>query len=145
MAISSPYVCSIWCTSVTNGRDLLASLGDPSKFQRVSRLGFVTTGGQPNFARCLSVSWAGILYIHFRRLLLLTEFCQEQYSLYVQVVRSPICQRYCTALEQRPSAKLCGVIQEIESRKFLQRRHLYSAGRLSRWASAHILVYGRPM
>jgi len=90
MAISSPYVCSIWCTSVTNGRDLLASLGDPSKFQRVSRLGFVTTGGQPNFARCLSVSWAGILYIHFRRLLLLTEFCQEQYSLYVQVVRSPI-------------------------------------------------------
>jgi len=50
------------------------SLGHPSKFQRVSRLGFVTaatsfTGGQPNFARCLAVSWAGTLYIHFRELL----------------------------------------------------------------------------
>jgi len=52
----------------------LASLRHPSKFQRVSRLGFVTAptsfnGGQPNFARCLAVSWAGTLYIHFRRLL----------------------------------------------------------------------------
>ena len=38
-----------------------------SKFQRVSRLAFVTaatslTGGQPNFARWLAVSWAGTLY-----------------------------------------------------------------------------------
>ena len=46
----------------------------PSKFQRVSRVGFVTaatslTGGQPNFARCLAVSWAAILYILFRGLL----------------------------------------------------------------------------
>jgi len=51
-------------------------LGHPSKFQRVSRLGFVTAamsliGGQPNLARCLAVSWAGTLYklIHFRGLL----------------------------------------------------------------------------
>jgi len=48
--------------------------GHPSKFQRVSRLGFVTAatslnGSQPNFARCLAVSRAGTLYIHFRRLL----------------------------------------------------------------------------
>jgi len=55
----------------TNGWDRLA---DPSKFQPVSRLGFVTAptslnGGQPNFARCLAVSWAGTLYIHFRGLL----------------------------------------------------------------------------
>jgi len=39
----------------TDGGDLLASLGHPSKFQPVSRLGFVTAatslnGGQPNFA-----------------------------------------------------------------------------------------------
>ena len=44
-----------------NGWDRLAGLGYHSKFQRVSRLGFVTaatsfTGGQPNFARCLAVS-----------------------------------------------------------------------------------------
>ena len=45
-----------------------------SKFQRVLRLGFVTaatsfTGGQPNFARCLAVSWAATVCIHFRGLL----------------------------------------------------------------------------
>ena len=63
----------------TNGWDLLASLGHPCKFQRVSRLGSVTvrhssSGRQPNFA----------------------------------------------ALNRG--------------------RHLYSAGRPSRWALAHILV-----
>ena len=61
----------------TNRRDRLASLGHPGKFQRVSRLGFDTApawlnGGQPNFARCLTVSTVG--YIHFRGLLPLTEF-----------------------------------------------------------------------
>ena len=45
------------------------SLRHRSKFQRVSCLGFVTaatslTGGQPNFARCLAVSWIGTVYIH---------------------------------------------------------------------------------
>ena len=39
----------------TNSQDRLVSLGHPSKFQRVSQLGFVTAlmslnGGQPNFA-----------------------------------------------------------------------------------------------
>ena len=58
----------------TNSWKRLASLGHPSKFQRVSRLGFITAlmslnGGQSNSARCLSVSWAGTLYIHFRGLL----------------------------------------------------------------------------
>jgi len=57
-----------------NGWDLLASLGHPSKFQRVSHLVFVTaatslTAGQPNFAGCLAVSWAATLYIHFLVLL----------------------------------------------------------------------------
>jgi len=58
----------------TKGWDLLASFGHPSKFQWVSRLGFVTAptslnGGQLNFARCLAISCAGILYIHFWELL----------------------------------------------------------------------------
>ena len=58
----------------SNGWDRFGKLGHPSKFQRVSRLGLVTaattlTGGQPNFARCLAVSWAGTVYIHFRGLL----------------------------------------------------------------------------
>ena len=69
----------IWWTSAYNSWDLLASLGHPCKFQRVSHLGSVTarhssSGRQPNFA----------------------------------------------ALNRG--------------------RHLYSAGRPSRWALAHILV-----
>jgi len=41
--------------------------GTPSEFQRVSRLGFVTAptslnADQPNFARCLAVSWTATLY-----------------------------------------------------------------------------------
>jgi len=54
---------------LTNGCYLLTSLRHPSKFERVSRLGFVTAatslnGSQSNFARCLAVSWSGIHYIH---------------------------------------------------------------------------------
>jgi len=70
----------------TNGWDRLASLGHPSKFQPVLRLGFSTAPtlfvrGQPNFAWCLAVSWAGTLYIHFfggGGSCPLTEFCQVQ-------------------------------------------------------------------
>jgi len=57
----------------TSGWDRFVSLGHLSKLQRVSRLGFIAatslTGSQPNFARCLAVSWAATLYIHFRGLL----------------------------------------------------------------------------
>ena len=49
-------------------------------------------------------------------------------------------QRYCTAVQQWASAKLCGVVQGMELRNFRRGRHLYSAGRPSRWAPAHILV-----
>jgi len=61
-----------------NGWDLLASLGHPSKFQRASRLGFVTAPkspheGQPN---CIMIG----------RLL----GWYTQNSLWVQVLRSPI-------------------------------------------------------
>jgi len=49
-------------------------------------------------------------------------------------------QRYGTADQQRALAKLCGVVQGMELRNFCRRRHIYSAGRPSRWASAHILV-----
>ena len=79
----------------TNGRHRLASLVHPRKFQRDSRIRFVNTptsltGSQPNLARCLAVSWADASYIHLRGLLPLTEFCQVQNSLCVQVLRCPI-------------------------------------------------------
>jgi len=53
----------------TSSRDRFGSLWHPSKFERVSCLGFVTaatslTRGQPNFAQCLAMSWAGTLYIY---------------------------------------------------------------------------------
>jgi len=67
----------------TNGWDRFGSLRHPSKFQRVSRLGFNQT------ARRLAVSRAGTLYIHFGGSCL-TESCQVQYSLCVQVVRSSL-------------------------------------------------------
>jgi len=38
------------------------------------------------------------------------------------------------------SAKLCGMVQGMELRNFCRSRHLHSAGQLSPWASAHILV-----
>ena len=74
---------------------MLVSLGHPSKFQRLSRLGFVTaatsfTGGLSNFDRCLAVSGAGTFYTILGGFCPLTEFCQVQTSLYVQVLRSPI-------------------------------------------------------
>ena len=70
--------------------DPFGSLGQLSKFQRVSHIGFVTAatsfiGGQPYFARCLAVSWAATLYIHFRGSCSLTEFHHVQNSLCVQL------------------------------------------------------------
>jgi len=62
----------------------------------------------------------------------LIEFWHMQNSLCVQVLRSRI-------YWQRASAKLCGVVQGIELQNFRRGCHLYSAGRASRWSSAHIL------
>jgi len=61
----------------------------------VSRLGFLTAPmslnrGQPNFARCLAVSWARTLYIHFWVSCPLTEIGQVENSLCVEVLCSPI-------------------------------------------------------
>ena len=69
------------------------------------------------------------IYI-FGGLLPLTEFCPVQFSLYT----SKSCvllywQRYCTAVKQRASAKVCGVVQGMELGNFCRGRHLYSAGR----------------
>ena len=79
----------------TNCWDRFGSLGHPSKFQRVSHLGFVTVstsvnGDEPNFARYLAISWASKLYIHFWGLLSPKEFCQVQDSLCVQHLHSPV-------------------------------------------------------
>jgi len=133
----------------TNGWDVLASLGHPNKFQRVSRLGFVTaatslTGGQPNFAQCLAVSWAatlGPIYTFSGALAPWRNFatCKIHFASKSGVVL--YWQRYLLhGTLTAGSAKLCGVVQGMELRNFRRGRHLYSVGRPSRWASAHILV-----
>jgi len=79
---------------------------------------------QPNFAQCLAVSLPATLYIHFQGLL-------PRDGILPRVkmhVRSNSCvllhwQRYCTALQQRASAKLYGVVQGMELRNFRRRRH----------------------
>jgi len=110
----------------TNGWERFVSLGHPTKFQQVSRLGVITAptsliGGQPNFTRCLAVSWAGILYIHFGGSCPLTEFCQVQNSLCVSkscvlLYIGSVTARH--ALQQWASAKLCGAVQGMELQNF---------------------------
>jgi len=50
-------------------------------------------------------------------------------------------QHYCTALQQRVSAELFGMVRRMELQNFCRGCHLYSVGRPSDWASAHILVW----
>jgi len=69
--------------------------GTTANFNGFCLLGFITawmllSGGQPNFAQCLAVSWTGTLCIHFWGLLHLTEFCQVQSSPCIQVLHSAI-------------------------------------------------------
>jgi len=129
----------------TNGWDHLASLRHPSKFQPVSSFVFVTAatyliGSQPNCARCLAIP--GLVHYTFSEALAPWRnfvWCKIHFT-------SESCvllywQHYCTTRQQGASAKLCGVVQGMGLRNFRRGRHLYSAGRSSRWASAHIVVY----
>jgi len=93
----------------TSGWDRFGGLRHLSKFQRLSRLGFVTaatsfTTGQPIFAGYLAVSWAATLYIHLLGLLPLTEFRHVQIWLCDQVLHSYYWQRYCMALQHSSEA-----------------------------------------
>jgi len=122
----------------TNGWDWLASLRNPCKFQRVSRVGFVTAptslnGSQRNFAWCLAFSWAGTLYIHFWariarcKIHFASKFCVLLYWQY-----------YCsTALEQWSSAKLCDMVQGMELRNFHRWRHLYGRAAITLGIGPH--------
>jgi len=80
------------------------------------------------------------VYIHFRRLLPCDGIYPAQNSLYVHVLLSPILAALLHGSPAAALAKLCGVVQGMELQNFRRGRHLYSAGRLSPWTSAHILV-----
>ena len=122
----------------TSGWDRLAGLGHHSKFQRLSRLGFFTAatslnGSQPNFARCLAVSWAGRLFIHFRRLLPRNGILPgAKFTL-----RPPSLALCCIG---SVTARHSNSGREPNFAALSTQRHLYSARRPSCWALAHILV-----
>jgi len=134
----------------TNVQDLLASLGHPSKFQQLSHLGSVTAPmllnkGQPNFARCLAVSYTVYYICIFGGSCPLTEFCQLKNSLCAQLLRSPKLAPLLHSTRALSSAKVYSVVQRMELRNFHRGRHLYLVGRPLHWASAHILVYIVPI
>jgi len=121
----------------TNGWDRFVSLGHPSKFQQVSRLGVVTAptslnGRQSNFARCLAVSWAGTVYTLAGAFLPKGIFTGAKFTLRPNLAFSYISSVTArhTSTERQPNFAALS-----------RGRYLYSAGRPSRWASAHILVF----
>ena len=111
--------------------------GTRSKFQWVLRLGFVTAltllnRCQPNFARCLAVSWTGTVCIHFRRLLPPDGILPAvKFTL-----RPNLAFYYIGSVTAQHSSTGHQPNFVVLSRG----HHLYSAGRPSSWESAHILV-----
>ena len=120
-------------------------LGTPANFDGFRVLASLVatsfTGGQSNFARCLAaLLGCYIIYTLSAALAPLTEFRHVQNSLCAQVLCSPILAALLHGSRATGSAKLCDVVQGMELRDYGRERHLYSAGRPSRWASAHIVV-----
>jgi len=90
-------------------------------------------GSQPNFSRCLAVSWVGRLFIHFRRLLPHNAILQGAKS----TLRPPsLALSHIGSVTARHSSSG----RDPNFAALSSRRHLYSAGRPSRWALAHIVV-----
>jgi len=81
--------------------------------------------------------WPSAALAHY---IYLKEFCRCKVHFMSKSCALLYWQRYCTALQQWVSAKLCGVVQGMELWNLRREHHLYSAGRPSRWKSAHILV-----
>jgi len=137
-----PQYCEVW---PTNGWDRFRNLGHSSKFQRVSRLGCYfsdVTHWRPT-KPCMTfgclLGWYTI-YTFLGALRPEGILPGAKFTLRPKSCVLLYWQRYCTALEQLASAKICGVLQGMELRNCCRGCHLYSAGRPSRWASAHILV-----
>jgi len=100
-------------------------------------------GSQPNFAEhlvthlawCLAVSWAGTLPIHFRRFLPHYEILLgAKFTFHSPSLALSYFGRVCVTALHLSSG------HEANFAALSTGRHLYSAGRSSRWALAHILV-----
>jgi len=123
----------------TSGWDIFVILRHSSKFQMVSHLDFVTAATSLNGTNeTLHDVWPSPGMVHdiyiFGDSCPVTEFCQVQNSFCVQVLRSPV----LAALLH--GTRVAGVGHQPNFAAFSRRCQLYSAGRLSRWTLAHILV-----
>jgi len=121
----------------TSGCARFTTSEHPNKFQWVSGLGLVTAptslnGGQPNFARCLAVSWADTLCMHFRGLLHPNGILPRAKFTF----RPSLAFSYIGSVIARHSSS----VRQPNFAALNRGRHLPSAGRPSRWASTHILV-----
>jgi len=119
----------------------LASLGHPRKFQQVSCFGFITAATLLNGVnQTLHDVWSSSGLVHNIYIFLsscpLTEFCHMQNSPRVQLLAFSYWQCYYSTPAEGVSQTLWH--GKMKLRNFRTWRHLYSAGRPSRWASAHI-------
>ena len=129
----------------TNGWDLLASLGHPSKFNRFRILASLLHRCHSTVVnQTLQDVWSSPGLVHYIYIFggscPLTNICQLQNSLYVQVLRSPVLPALLHGNRAAVVSQILWRVQWMELQNFCRGRHLYSAGRPSRWASAHILV-----
>ena len=122
--LAAEIVSLVWGTPTNfNGFRVLASLLQRRRSTEAKQT-----------ARCLSVSCAATLYIHFWRLLPHNGILPgAKFSLRPPSLALSYWHLYCTALEQ-------WAVGASQTAALSTGRHLYSAGRPSRWALAHILV-----
>jgi len=130
----------------TSGWDLFGSLGPPTNFNGYRVLpSLLQRRRSPEVNQSLHDVWTSPAWlVHY--IYIFGGCCPWQNFARCKIhftSKSSVrlyCQRYCTALQQQASAKFCGVVQGMELRNFRRGHHLYSTGRPSRWASAHIVV-----
>jgi len=127
----------------TNGWHRFGSLGHCSEFQWVLRLGFITAstslnGSQPNFDRCLAVSWVGTLYIHFRGLLSPNRILPgTKFTLHRSLAFSYFFSVTVPHLSTGRQTNFVAWYKEWNEGTFTDSA-TYTAGRPSRWALAHV-------
>ena len=133
MAISPPYV-------FTNGFWRVRGTVTPANFNGFRVLAAL-------LHRCRSTEGNQTLHDKFGRLLLYIHFggsCLRNGILPKFTLRPSLAFSYIGSVTARDSSSLatevCGVVQGMKLRNFHRERHLCSAGRPSRWGSAHIIV-----
>ena len=116
----------------TNGWDRLVSLRHPQQISTgfTSSLRYcsdVSLWRPTNLCRILGrlLAWYTV-YTFFGALAPWRNFATCKIHIASKSCVRLYCQRYCTALQERESDKLCGMVQGMEIRNFCRGRHLHS-------------------